>query len=510
MALLGLTIDAHSQEKAGNVPKIVVNIQIDQLRTDYLDAFAPLYSSTGLKRLLNEGVVYVNAYYPFAPIDRASAISSIQTGAVPYYHSITGQRWLDKETLQTAYCVDNQRKPGTSTAANMLTSTMGDELKVATAGQAKVAAVAPYRDAAILSAGHAADLALWIDDQTGQWTTCDYYQQTLPQWVKAYNEKADIDKQVRTTTWKPVSDVVGSFSFFLNTGNQKPFAHAFKGDRRFRQYKASALVNSHVTDMAEQCFINMALANDRITDMLTLTYYAGNYDHNTLTECQTELQDTYVRLDQEISRLTKYIESRVGKDNVLFILTSTGYSDEESAEYDKYRIPTGTFYINRSANLLNLYFGAIWGQGRYVEKCFGNQIYLNHKLFEQKRISFPDAILRAQDFLSQMSGVRSIFTGQQLIANSNPEIQKVRNGFSAERSGDIVIEVAPGWRLQNEETQETQLSRASYTQFPIVFFGAGLKPVSIQEPVSIERIAPSVAKAIRIRAPNACSAEPLF
>jgi hypothetical protein len=166
--------------------------------------------------------------------------------------------------------------------------------------------------------------------------------------------------------------------------------------------------------------------------------------------------------------------------------------------------------MERSANLLNMYFGAIWGQGRYVDISFRNQLYLNHKLLESKRISLTDAGQRAREFISQLEGVRNVYTALQLLSSNNPQIEKVRNAFHPEHNGDIMIEVSPGWRILNESSQESHLSRASYTQFPIIFYGAGISAEKVKTVVTTDRIAPTIAKAIRIRAPNACSAEPLF
>ena len=58
------------------VPRLVVGISIDQLRSDYLNAFMPLYGEGGFKRLLEQGQVYSNVQYQHVPIDRASAIAS--------------------------------------------------------------------------------------------------------------------------------------------------------------------------------------------------------------------------------------------------------------------------------------------------------------------------------------------------------------------------------------------------------------------------------------------------
>jgi len=510
LAVLGFHVDSMAQEKIKYAPRLVVSITIDQLRTDYLEAFSPLYCNDGFKRLMANGVVYENASYPFSTIDRASAISSVMTGVSPYYHSIIGEQWLNKETLRPVSCTDDPKQNGLVSPGQLQVSTLADELKVSTQGQAKIFAIAPYQDAAILSAGHAADGAYWIDSQTGQWNTSQYYSSMLPTWILRINELKSPYATIRDNVWEPVIELSGTFNYYQHIGNQIPFKHPFKGERKFIEYLASGLVNTDVTQMAKECVTNQALGYDRVTDLLCLTYYAGTFDHKPVSDCQMELQDTYVRLDRELAQLIRTLESKLGAEHILFIITSTGYSDEESSDYQKYRIPSGTFYPNRTANLLNMYFGAIWGQGRYVETCFKNQLFLNHKLLESKRISLTDAGQRAQEFISQLEGVRNVYTALQLLVGNNPQIYKIRNGFNPERNGDILIEVSPGWQLQNEDTHESQVSRASFNQFPIIFYGAGMQAEKVKEPVTIDRIAPTIAKTIRIRAPNACSAEPLF
>lgn len=502
-------------ESVRTAPRLVVNITIDQLRTDYLEAFVPLYSDGGFKRLLEGGTVYDNVSYPFSPIDRASAVASVATGTTPYYHSIVGTQWLDRETLRPMGCVDDKKNPGIGTnesgsAAHLATSTIGDELKVATDGRAIVYAVAPFRDAAVLSAGHAADGALWLDDYNGCWVSSAYYYKTLPSWITAQNSVGSPSRTIDSKEWTPADALTGNFSYFMGGGAQKPFSHRFTGTKRFRQYKASGLVNADVTDMATQCIGCTGMGLDGVTDLLNVTYYAGTFDHKSVKESQMELQDTYVRLDSEIARLINAIEKKVGAGNVLFVITGTGTSDDDVADYSKYKIPSGTFYMNRTANLLNMYLGGLWGSAHYVEACHGTQIYLDHKTFEQKQHSLTEASAKARELLTMLSGVRNVYTAQELLDGTKSSTEKIRAGFNYERNGDIVIEVAPGWKTLNEESGESFTARASYIQFPIIIYGAGTKAERIALPVTTDRIAPTIAKAIRIRAPNACSAEPLF
>lgn len=501
-------VSAVAQERP-SVPRLVVGITIDKLRSDYLQAFAPLYTDEGFKKLLEEGVVYPNIQYPFNTIDRASAIASIATGTTPYNHGIISEKWLDRKSLHTVFCVDDEEVKGFNTSdnsspKNLRVSTIGDELKVASNGKAKVYSIAPNREAAVLSAGHAADWAMWIDTNTGYWAGTTYYGKE-PQWIKNVHNNAS---KLSSLTWTPVHAL--KYNYYL-ANEQKDFSHSFKGDYAVRQYKNSALVNSDVTEAAKQCIYSNDIATDHTTDYLSICYYAGNYDSKSLSETTTELQDTYVRLDKEIATLLYTIEQSVGLKNTLIYLTSTGYDDTPNDALTKYRIPTGTFCINRCASLLNMYLVAIYGQGKYVEAYYGNQLYLNHTLLEQKHLKLADILTCCEDFLFQFSGVRDVFTSQRIIQGAlTPGIKEVHEGFNTNYSGDILIHVEPGWTLANEDTGSKQMQRDSFLEFPLIFYGYNLKHEEIKTPISTERIAPTIAHHIRIRAPNACKAGALF
>jgi len=513
-AMTALSVPTARAAETG-VPRVVVSILVDQLRSDYLNAFLPLYGQEGFVRLLQEGRVYTQAEYPQYNPDRASAAATFSTGTTPYNHGIVGLGWFDRETLRSVYCVDDKTRTGIQTAdacspAYLGVSTLGDELKVASEGESLVYAIAPFKDAAILGAGHAADGAYWIDDRTGQWCSTNYYGGGLPAWVTVLNSNS-LASRLKNLTWKPSSDLVGNFSYFLSGGTKQPFAHKFKGTKQFESFKTSGLVNEEVARAAAQCLSGTMIGTDETTDYLSLTLYAGNLDHKTVSEQPMELQDTYVRLDASIARILQAVEKKVGVGRALFVLTSTGYTDEETAELSKYRVPTGTFDVERSAALLNMYLVAVYGQGKYVEATYGTQLYLDHKLIEQKQINLAEMLERIQDFLLQLSGVKDVYTSSRLLQGAwTPGISRMRAAYHPKYSGDVTIEVAPGWHYVNTSTKENQLVRESYIPFPLIFLGEGIKADTINTPVTIDYVAPTLSKAIRIRAPNACSVAPLF
>ena len=154
-------------QTASPVPRLVVGLTIDQLRSDYIEAFSALYGEKGFKRLMKEGRVYCNAEYDFINMDRSSAVASIYTGTTPYYNGIVGNRWMDRSTLRMVKSVDDPAYMGIYTSEStspqhLLVSTLSDELMVATHGAAEVYSIAPTREMAVFSAGHAAKCALWV------------------------------------------------------------------------------------------------------------------------------------------------------------------------------------------------------------------------------------------------------------------------------------------------------------------------------------------------------------
>ena len=138
------------------------------------------------------------------------------------------------------------------------------------------------------------------------------------------------------------------------------------------------------------------------------------------------------------------------------------------------------------------------------------QIYLNHKLLEQKQLNLTEVQEKSAEFLMQFSGVNEAYSANRLLLGSwTPEIYKIRNGYHRKRSGDLVIDVLPGWTIVNENGGENKVVRHSYIPSPLIFMGHSVKPAIIQTPVTIEHIAPTLAHFMRIRAPNACTSAPI-
>lgn len=466
LLLTVLASGAVSAQGTSVPPRVVVGIVVDQLRTDYIETYASLYTDEGLRRVLREGVIFSAATFPSADVDRASATATIWTGTVPYNHGIVGLDWMDRQTLRPVRCVDDYSQRGagtlqTSSPQNLLVSTLGDELKIATDGQAKVYGVAADRETAVLSAGHAADYALWVNGAQGVWAGTTFY------------------------------------------GNAPSWASTLGAPSNMR--------NEWVASAAEAVITRERLGQDNATDLLCVNLSAATADgYKTQGGREVELEMVYRSIDAAIARIIDCVDKTVGVDNTLFFLTSTGYETAHEADLKKYRVPTGRIEISRCAALLNMYLVAIYGQGKYVEATFGNELYLDHKLLEQKQLNLADVLGTCEDFLFQYGGVRDVYTATRITQGAwTPGISRIRNAYNPKCSGDIRIEVNPGWTLVDAEQGQTRYVQDAYFEFPLIFFGNHLKAERIPDAVEMDRIAPTLAHFMRIRAPNACSAAPL-
>lgn len=488
-------------------PKVVVGLNIDQLSTELIEAYWNLYREDGFKKLWKEGLVYKDTDFSLAKRDRSNTTATLNTGTTPSIHGIIANQWLDLSTMQPKSCIYDSAYMGnytslSSSAQNLLSSTITDELKLASHGKAIVYSIAPEADMAILSAGHGADAALWFNKETGKWCGSTYYSD-FPWWASQYNEQNPIYYRENSLEWVPLLPIE-NYNQSLN-GRKKSFRHSLTSNSNSEQYAKvpiSPIINEEIVLLAEQLFRQSGVGEDDITDFIQLSFYGGNA-LGTSEAASLEIQDTYIRLDRSIAQILQIIDNKIGLKNTIFYVTSTGYVNGQTGNVLKeHRIPTGDFYLNRCSALLNLYLMAYYGEGQFVEAHHDLQIYLNHKLIEDKKLKIEDVQQRAANFLSQFSGVNEVYYAQDLLLGSwNPYKELERNSFHKKRSGDLVIEVLPGWQIINEKDVQSTVNYSAI-QTPTIFLGAPFKAEVINTPISAEAIAPTIAQTIKIRAPN--------
>ena len=224
-------------------PKLVVIVVIDQFRGDYLERYRDQWGEGGFRLLLDHGADFTDCNYDYANTRTAPGHATLLTGAYSNGHGIMANEWWEpaKKRLVTSVEDSSTKLVGISgggTGAsphNLLADTLGDELKLATQGKARVFGVALKDRAAILPAGFAGDGAYWIDQKTGTWITSTYYRSELPKWAQDFNNSKRVEKYLNLE-WKDSNGEVlrttrpseGKAGSFFELVGSTPFANDYE------------------------------------------------------------------------------------------------------------------------------------------------------------------------------------------------------------------------------------------------------------------------------------------
>lgn len=495
-------------------PKLIVGITIDQLRTDYLQMMFHAFGNKGFKRLMNEGLMYENVSFEIPNVDRSSSTAIIYTGTTPSYNGVVGNTFYNTTKKRVEPILFDASKMGnytdeTLSPKNILTSTICDELKIASDGKSAVFSIAPNSDQAIIGGGHAANAAFWIDNASGKWASSTYYRD-IPMYVEEYNISKSLPFQVGSLSWTPLLPASG-YTYIPGLSDDFSFKYMFDKPKEggFVRFKTSGLVNGEVNRLAFTFFNSGILGKGAYPDMLNIGYSATNYQEKTVQECSIEIQDIYLRLDQALGQLLDQIDQKIGLKNCVIFVTSTGYFKCEGREVGSFNIPTGEFYPKRAVSLLNMYLMAVYGQANWVEGYHDRQIFLNRKLIADRLMNIDEIQTKAAEFVIQMTGIQDVITSHQLLhGNWNNRIDDARKGYHRKLSGDLLLEIQPGWDIVSENGSGSRdYVRLNAISSPLFFFGKDIKPERIKREIKATEIAPTVARILRIRSPNAADAK---
>ncbi|WP_320019883.1 alkaline phosphatase family protein [Labilibaculum manganireducens] len=526
-ALLVFTIQFSIAQNTRKIPsekpKLVVGIVIDHLRADYYFRYSNLLGDGGFKRLMNQGTYCKNSRFSYLYSQAGPDHASIFTGTPPAFHGIISNGWynrlsgeleLAKEDSETKLVGIESEEKGSS-PKKMLASTLGDEIKLFNS-RSRVVGVALNCESALFSAGHAADGAYWMDDISGKFITSSYYQDTLYNWVKEFNEKKFTDFYLNRV-WTPFNDGNApsvSDKLLGKVGLNNQFFYDLNKEKREHGYKAiktTPFGNMLVKDFAISAIINENLGKDDDADFLSVTFSCLDEKHRDLSPFAPEMIDNFIRLDQELEHFLSFLDEQIGMENVLVFVTadqSANYTPENLSEQN---IPNGYFSTYNAIALLKSYFNILYGNGEWVLGYDSQQVYLNHQLIEDSKLSIIDLQIKAAEFLIQFSGVATTTTANSLVKSNYTHgiLQKVQRSFNQKRSGDVMLTLEQGW-MHKIKDERDEIAQYSYTnQVPLFWYGWKIKRSVISRSVYIEDIVPTVSSFLNISIPSGCDGNPI-
>ncbi|MDI9866937.1 alkaline phosphatase family protein [Flectobacillus sp. DC10W] len=504
-------------------PKLVIGIVVDQMRYDYLYRYSNKYTAGGFKRLMGEGFNCRNHHYDYVPTVTAAGHAAIFTGSVPAVDGIIGNEWFDSKSGRTVYCVEDStvKTVGASTSAglmspkNLLVSTITDQVKIAQNHQSKTIGIALKDRGAILPAGHTANAAYWFDSKDGFWISSSFYMNELPNWVKEFNAQKNPQKYVAKgwNTLLPIEQYTEStpddqpFEGKLS-GEQKPvFPHelaAQAGVNLLEVIRSTPYGNSLTKDFAVSAIQNEQLGKGASTDFLTVSFSSTDYVGHAFGPNSIEAEDTYIRLDREIASLLSFLDTYLGKDNILVFLSADHGVADVPGYWQSKKLPAGTTDGLAITNTVKDALKASFGEGDYVRADENNQIYLNHETLKTRNISRSQAFEAIKTALLKRPEVANVIDLQNLANATVPEYQigYIKNGYNIKRSGDILYFLNPGW-FTGRKTGTTHGSVYRYdTHIPLLWYGWKIKHGETSKRTNISDIAPTVADLLDVLEPN--------
>ncbi|MDB5264318.1 MAG: alkaline phosphatase family protein [Adhaeribacter sp.] len=506
-------------------PKLVVGLMVDQMRWDFLYRYYDRYQDNGFKRMLNEGFTCENTNIDYLPTVTAIGHSTVYTGSVPALHGIAGNDFIIQATGKTMYCTEDASVApvGTTAAAgkmsprNLLTSTITDELRLATNFRSKVIGIALKDRGSILPAGHSGNAAYWFDDASGNWVTSTWYMKELPAWVQQFNAQKLPAKYLQQdwNTLYPIATYVQSSAD--NNRYEGAFQKAngpvfpVKTSELFKTQGAGIIRsmpagNTFTLDLAKAALENEQLGQRDVTDFLAVSLSTPDYIGHRFGPNSIEVEDMYLRLDKDLADFFSTLDKTLGKGNYTVFLTADhGASHNPNFLVDN-KLPGGYWNSGSLLKDLNTNLEAKYKEKNIVLSFNNYQISLNNALIAANKLDESAIRKDCVQFMEKQEGVAYAVDIKDVQTASIPDEfrQRMIRGNHPERSGVIQLFLKPGWFSGSATSTGTSHGTWSPadTHIPLVWMGWGINQGKLTRPTNMSDIAPTLAALLRIQAPS--------
>jgi hypothetical protein len=371
--------------------------------------------------------------YPYLNVGNVADYATVYTGTVPSDHGISGNTYFEPKTKRELSCLYDEKKGVNGNAQvspkNLLGSTFTDELKVYTQGRSKVVTIALNAEEAVVMAGHAGNGTVWMDDNSGNWMSSSFYGPVLPDWAIQANYVSQVQNNIQRnwsnlyvgSNYKANSAQSGLSSFFAY-----PMAETLGPNKSYKKYKESPFGNTAVKDLALRALKSEYLGADEYTDVLNVQLTVRAFNQPSSGVLTSEIQDMYLRVDNDLKSLMDTIEATCGNGNVLYMVYSPQMEYTSPEDLKSYKVPAGYFVVDRSISLLSTYLMAIYGQVDFIKGYANRQLYLDRDEIASKKLNIRDVEQKVADFMSRFSGVQYAIRAEELQNLGGSEDVRIR------------------------------------------------------------------------------------
>jgi hypothetical protein len=485
-------------------PKLVVVIVIDQFRGDYLERYRDQFGDSGFRVLLDRGAYFPNCNYNYANPRTAPGHATLFTGAYSNGHGIADNEWWDSKKKKLVTSVEDDatklvgidgNQPGAS-PHNLLADTLGDELKLATQGKARVFGISLKDRAAILPAGFAADGAYWIDPKSGAWITSTYYRDALPQWVKDFNRSRPGKYWDRE--WKNKQN-----QLLASTAHRKAKDGSEAGF--YEVIGSTAFANEYEFEFAKELMAYENVGRGPATDLLSISLSANDILGHRVGPDSREMEQMALDLDSELADFINFLGRQIGLVNVWIALSADHGVSSLPDAVQKLHIPAANLGASKIEEQINHDLALKYSRGHpatYVKLDYP-LAWLNPEAFAAARIPEREAEQEVGEAFEQ-AGLRGYYTKSQLAAGQVPNTElgrKYLNSYSPE--GSWYVMGIPNIYSVGPASGTDHASPYNYdTHVPLAFYGWPFQPGTYPERSEPVDLAATLAALLGINAPT--------
>jgi len=484
-------------------PKLVVVIIIDQFRGDYLERYRDQFGDGGFRLLLDHGANFTDCNYDYANTRTAPGHATLFTGAYSNGHGIVANEWWDpkKKKMVTSVEDDDAKLVGIDGAKtgasphNLLADTLGDELKLATQGKARVFSLSLKDRAAILPGGFAADAAYWIDPKSGAWITSTYYRPNLPKWAQDFNAGNRAAKYwdrdwknaggdlLRSTAHRKSKD--GSDAGFYEVVGSTPFA------------------NEYELEFAKELVVYENLGAGQATDLLAISLSPNDILGHQVGPDSPEMAAMALALDRELADFFNFLGHQVGLANTWIALSADHGVSALPDAAKKLRIPAANLDAGKLETQINSALTAKFSHAASYVKLDYPVAWLDQDAFAAARIKERDAETAVSEAMKQ-AGLRDYFAKSQLAAGQVPDTalgRKFLHSYSPE-GGWYVMGVPEIYTVGPSKGTDHASPYTYDTHVPLAFYGLPFRPGTYRTHAEPVDLASTLASLLGINAPT--------
>ena len=449
-------------------PRLTVVAVVDGMTAENLSLLRPYWQQGGL-RTLSEEAFQTTVSYPHLVYGGNETTATLMTGATPNRHGYSMDAYFLRRDRKNHDMLEDATTHGIGTPLHLspkalLSQTITDRMRLQYPA-AKIYAVGITPETTVLLAGHAANACCWIDPENQQWVATAAYSEGLTAAAYEQNKSGRI-ATLAARLWTPRMDML-TYSSPTPQEQKKGFSYT-AGDVLLHAPEANTLV----IELALAIQQTEKLGLDATPDLMMLQLNTISPAAQTDQIASAEQEDMYLRLNQDLGFLMEQLDRRIGHANYQILVVGRPILGISAAALSDIHMPVQSFNADRAAALTGTYLMALYGHERWVDGAYGQSVYLNRTLIEQKRLNLETIQRQVANFLMDFEGVQIAMPGYE--ASRYPILGAT---LSKRHTGDVVFMLQPGWRLMQDEKQIEDRVIDDNPVSPLLFWTGTLRPM---------------------------------